>query len=147
MRMNVFTDYCLRTLIYLGLNRDEISTRSEIAASYGISDNHLMKVVHWLSKQNYVSAQRGKGGGIRLSRKPSEINIGELVRASEADSYLVECFEKGNSDCRIVETCHLKFILFEALGAMYATLDRYTLADLITNPNPTRHMLRIVARK
>jgi Rrf2 family nitric oxide-sensitive transcriptional repressor len=130
MRLTTFSDYALRVLIYLGVHPGEISTVAGIAQSYGISANHLMKVVHYLGQQGYVETVRGKGGGMRLARAPERINLGELVRAAE-EPRLVECFEAGSSSCRIESACALRGILAEALEAFFAVLDRHTLADLL----------------
>ncbi|QNK01335.1 Rrf2 family transcriptional regulator [Dyella telluris] len=143
MRLNTFTDYCLRTLMYVGLNDRTLTTRGNIAAAYGISDSHLMKVINWLSHQGYLTTVRGKGGGMQLARDPAAISIGELVRASESSSALVECFDPATSCCRIAPACRLKGIFGEAVEAMYQVLDKYTLADLLSKPRPLAALLQI----
>lgn len=143
MRLNVFTDYCLRTLIYVGVQDGGIVTRSEIARAYDISDNHLMKVVNFLSRNGFLETSRGKGGGMRLARAASDISIGALVRLSEVGSPMVECFDREHSTCSIGSVCRLKGILNEAMQALYAVLDRYSLADLIRNPVELNAIFRI----
>jgi Rrf2 family nitric oxide-sensitive transcriptional repressor len=135
MRLTTFSDYTLRVLIYLGVHDDEIATVQQIADSYGISANHLTKVVHYLAQGGYIETARGKGGGMRLGLGPDKINIGELVRGTEDNRKLVECFDRDNSDCRIETACVLRGVLGQALEAFFKSLDTYTLADLIV-PKP-----------
>ena len=142
MRLTIFTDYTLRVLIYLGAHRDEerLATIGDIAAAYGISENHLMKVVHHLAKQGYVKTTRGKGGGMRLARAPGQINLGAVVRGAEEDLAVVECFEAGNLNCPIVPACTLRGVLGRAMRAFFEVLDRQTLADLL---GPQAKLVRI----
>ena len=130
MRLTTFSDYAFRVLIYLG-STPGLATIADIANAYGISENHLMKVVHQLSRLGYIETVRGKGGGMRLARPPREIRVGEVLRATEDGFDLVECMGEGDSDCRIVRACVLKGALGEAVAAFLGTLDRYTLADLV----------------
>jgi Rrf2 family transcriptional regulator, nitric oxide-sensitive transcriptional repressor len=131
MRITLYTDYALRVLIYLGLRGDRLSTIRDIADGYGISRNHLMKLVSDLQQRGYVETLRGRNGGLRLQRAPEQINLGELVRATEQDLCLMECF-KADNGCVITPHCDLKFILDEALRAFLGVLDGYTLADLLS---------------
>jgi Rrf2 family nitric oxide-sensitive transcriptional repressor len=133
MRLTTFSDYSLRVLVYLAVHRDRLATIGEIARAYGVSENHLMKVVHHLAQHGHVETIRGKGGGMRLARAPADIVIGAVVRESEDNVAFVECFDAGTSDCRIAAACLLKKVLGEALEAFFATLDRYTLADVVGN--------------
>lgn len=141
MRLTVFSDYTLRVLMYLALDRTRLATIPEIAAAYGISENHLMKVVHQLARAGVVESVRGKGGGIRLAREPEEIRLGEIVRASEGDAPIVECLSGDPQTCRITSSCRLKGILVNAFDALYDALDQHTLADLVERPRALRHAL------
>ena len=116
---------------YLALQQERLVTIQQIADSYDISKNHLMKVVHQLTLKGYIESVRGKNGGLRLHRRPEDINIGVLVRETEQDMNLVECFSSDNQCC-ITPVCGLKNILAEALRAFLNTLDQYTLADILT---------------
>lgn len=131
MRLTRFTDYSLRTLIYLGLCRDGLATIQAVSDRYAISRNHLMKVAHALSRAGYVVSVRGKNGGLKLALAPSEISVGAVVRELEAGSALVECFDPDRSQCRIDGACALKGMLGEAHAAFLGVLDRYTLADVL----------------
>ena len=135
MRMTAFSDYSLRVLIYLGVHDERLATIGDIAAAYGISGNHLMKVFHYLAQSGYVETVRGKGGGMRLARAPESINIGELVRVTEETLKLVECFDREASNCRIESACVLRGVVGRALEAFFGVLDRCTLADLLA-PKP-----------
>ena len=131
MRLTSFTDYCLRVLIYAGTKGAGLSTIDEISERYALSRNHLMKVVHRLGQLGYLETVRGKHGGMRLARSPTEIGLGRLVRETEEEFGLVECFHRARSRCRIEPACVLRRALREALDAFLAVLDRYTLADLL----------------
>lgn len=133
MRLTAFTDYTLRVLMYLALRPGRLATIPEMARAYGISENHLMKVVHKLARDGLIESLRGKGGGVRLMRAPGDIRLGALVRASEGEAAIVECFSSAVSACRIAPSCRLAGILGEAFEQLYATLDTYTLADLVVN--------------
>ena len=130
MHLTRFTDYSIRVLIFLAAKGEERSTINEIAETFNISRNHLMKIVQELSQKNYVTAIRGKNGGLLLTRDPATIGLGELVREMENDMALVECFHSDNA-CIITPACRLQPILNDALSAFLDVLDRYTLADLL----------------
>jgi Rrf2 family nitric oxide-sensitive transcriptional repressor len=130
MHITRYTDYSMRVLIYLSVQGDRLTTIQEIADSYDISKNHLMKVVHQLNKMGYIETVRGKKGGMRLLMAPKDINVGVLVRETEQDLNMVECFSSKNA-CKITPVCGLKPMFEEALNAFLAVLDQYTLADVI----------------
>lgn len=130
MRITGYTDYAFRVLIYMTVQGDRLATIQEVADRYQISKNHLMKVVHQLTRMGYLDSIRGKKGGIRLRMAPADVNLGGLVREMEPDLNLVECFGPDNA-CVISPVCSLKGVLGEALDAFLATLDRYTLADIV----------------
>jgi Rrf2 family nitric oxide-sensitive transcriptional repressor len=130
MRLTSFTDYTLRTLIYLAVRPEKLVTIADIAGAYDISANHLMKVVHQLALAGDVATVRGQRGGLRLARAPEAINIGEVLRRTEPDLELVACFGETQR-CIIQEGCVLQHALGDALQAFMTVLDAYTLADLV----------------
>ena len=130
MRLTTFSDYALRVLMYAAAAGERRVTIEETAGAYGISRAHLMKVVNVLTRAGYLTGLRGRAGGFVLARPPKAINLGEVVRATEPDYALVECFATGNQ-CAITRCCRLPEVLNEALQAFVETLDRYTLADLL----------------
>lgn len=141
MRLTRYTDYSLRVLMYLGVHQaEELATITEIAECYDISRNHVMKVVYELGQHGYIETLRGKGGGLRLAKPPEDINIGQLVRQTESDLHIVECFS-SEGRCRLSPACVLKGALGEALGAFLRVLDAYTLADLIAPQRDLRTLL------
>ncbi|MBK7421849.1 MAG: Rrf2 family transcriptional regulator [Propionivibrio sp.] len=133
MRLSTFSDYNLRVLMYLGVQSDRLATIAEIADAHKISESHLMKVVHQLGRSGYIETVRGKGGGMRLATAPKEIVLGNVIRQTEGEIAMAECFTE-KSACRIEPACRLKSILGEALSALFLVLDDYTLADLLEKP-------------
>jgi Rrf2 family transcriptional regulator, nitric oxide-sensitive transcriptional repressor len=130
MRLTLWTDYALRTLIYVGANGDRLSTIGEIAAGFDISRTHLMKVVNRLGRQGYIATVRGRGGGIKLARPPADIGVGAVLRDTEDDLAVIGCLAETGF-CRIEGCCVLRQALREATLAFLRTLDGYTLADLL----------------
>lgn len=133
MQLTRFTDYSLRVLIYLGAHPDRLSTISEVAGSYRISENHLMKIVNHLATVGYIGTVRGKGGGMRLARAPHLINLGEVVRDCEDNLDIVECFNEQAPLCPLLPSCTLKSVLSEARKNFLATLDAYSLQDMLSD--------------
>ena len=131
MQLTRFTDFSLRVLIYLGAHPDAQATVAGVAAEQGVSRHHLTRVVHQLGIKGYIETVRGKGGGFRLARRPEAIGIGNVVRDMEPGFELAECFRPGANACRLLPGCALKPVLLDAGRAFLASLDDYTLADLL----------------
>lgn len=138
MRLTQWTDYTLRVLMYCAATqgREQPVTITEVAEGYGISRSHLMKIVQELAAQGLLETTRGRGGGMRLMKAPAEINLGAVVRQTETDFHLVECFDPDVNQCRLSGNCRLKGVLGSAINAYLAVLDGVTLADLVDAPNP-----------
>jgi Rrf2 family nitric oxide-sensitive transcriptional repressor len=129
MRLTAYTDYALRVLIRLALQPERLTTIADIAKGYGISENHLMKVVHQLGVAGMIDTVRGRNGGLRLRKPPAAISVGQVVRLMEPDMDIVPCFNDASA-CVIEPACLLKGVLTEARDAFLTVLDRYTLADI-----------------
>lgn len=134
MQLTLFSDYALRLGLYLASEPKRVVSLVEVSRAYGISRAHLAKVTQRLIELEIVESVRGRGGGIRLGKAPAAINLGALVRATEPHLHLVECFDRATNTCPIEPVCKLKGVLHEAKAAFLATLDRYTLADLLVRP-------------
>jgi Rrf2 family nitric oxide-sensitive transcriptional repressor len=133
MKLTTFTDYSLRVMIYLAVQPQQRATIAQIATAFDVSENHLVKVVHFLGKQGWLHNVRGKGGGLELARAPEDVIVGDVVRCTEGIGLVADCYAEHGGDCCIAPQCRLKDVLEEAMVAFYAVLDRYTLADLVAN--------------
>jgi Rrf2 family nitric oxide-sensitive transcriptional repressor len=136
MQLTRFTDYTLRVLISVGLNDRNGEKRGvtigQISSQYGISRNHLMKVVQQLGRAGYLQTLRGKGGGLRLGVPARQIRLGDVIREVEGGFPIVPCLDRARpGGCVIAPACVLKGVLGSALGAFLDVLDRYTLEDLL----------------
>jgi Rrf2 family nitric oxide-sensitive transcriptional repressor len=137
MQLTKFSDYALRVLMYAHAAGDRLVTIEEMAASYDVSRAHLMKVVNALTRTGYLTAVRGRGGGVRLARRAEDIKLGDVVRATEPDFALVECFTV-NGQCVIGRCCQLPGVLDRALSAFLAVLDEHSLASVALSPRDFR---------
>ena len=144
MRLTSHADYALRILLYLATHRERLVSTEEIATAYGISRNHLTKIVQRLGQGGWIEVRRGRGGGIRLGREPAEINVGEVVREFEATLAVVECLDPENNTCVVAPACGLKGVFSEATEAFLAVLDRYTLD--IVDERRARALRALLAR-
>jgi Rrf2 family nitric oxide-sensitive transcriptional repressor len=130
VHLTLHADYSLRVLLYLATRPERLVSTQEVSEAYGISKNHLVRVVQALGKHGYIEVRPGRSGGLTLARAPSEISLGQVFRVTEPDFHLVECFDRESNTCPIAPACGLKGVLFEAREAFMAVLDKYTLADI-----------------
>jgi Rrf2 family nitric oxide-sensitive transcriptional repressor len=131
MQLSLHADFALRVLIYLGTHRNRLVTTQEISSAYCISKHHLVRVVQTLAEQGYVDVHAGRSGGVILARKPDQIRLGDVVRSAEPNMRLVECFDRETNTCPIASVCALKGMLNEAMNAFLASLNQYTIADVL----------------
>lgn len=144
MNITKFSDYALRVLIYLATGASEKSSAQDIASAYGISFHHVAKAAQWLSRENYIISERGRGGGIMLAKPATEINIGDVLSRAEASTSLVDCMKPEGGDCVILPVCGLKHALAEAQSAFYGTLRNYNLADVTQKGSALQDLLGTV---
>ena len=131
MQLTLHSEYALRVLLYLGSRHGESVSTREISSTFGISKHHLVRVIQTLGDANYLHVVPGRGGGVSLAMEPSLIRLGDVVRRAEPTFRIAECFDAERNTCVIARVCSLKPVLNEALNSFLATLDRYTLADLL----------------
>ncbi|WP_250472467.1 Rrf2 family transcriptional regulator [Caballeronia sp. GAFFF1] len=145
MRLTDYTDYALRVLLYLSVRPARLSTIREISDAYGISKNHLMKIVQQLGDLGWVETVRGRHGGLRLAARLRELTIGEIVRVTENDFALVGCFgaQTSSRHCVIQPACRLRGVLAAARDAFLAELDKHTVGELSEPPSELARLLGI----
>jgi Rrf2 family nitric oxide-sensitive transcriptional repressor len=142
MQLTQFTDYSLRALIYIALRNDSCTIK-DITEAYAISNNHMVKIIHNLSKFGLIKTIRGKNGGILMAVQPETINLGQLVIQLEPHFDLVPCFNRTKANCCIAPVCKLKSVLHEAQAAFMEVLKRYNLADVLHNKRELSVLLNI----
>ncbi|MEP4249523.1 RrF2 family transcriptional regulator [Tateyamaria sp.] len=133
MQLSTFTDYALRMLMHLAVAQDRKLTTRQITDMHGAKFNHLTKVTQWLVREGYVTATRGRSGGLQLRRDPAKINIGKVIRALESQHRLVECLREDGGTCILAPACELTTALLEAQDAFFHVLDGKTLSQLTAN--------------
>ena len=151
MQLTLHADYAFRVLLYLGSQpAGRVVSTEEISTSYGISRNHLVRVVQTLNDRGYVKVSPGRSGGVSLERDPKSIRLGDVMRGAETNMRVVECFDPKTNTCPIIASCQLQPVLAEALDAFMSVLDRYTLADLLdrrTKNNLAKVFARLADRR
>jgi Rrf2 family nitric oxide-sensitive transcriptional repressor len=130
VHLTLHADYSLRVLLYLAAHPERLVSTQEVSEAYGISKNHLVRVVQSLGRHGFIDVRPGRAGGLCLAREPSEISLGQVFRVTEPDFHVVECFDKDTNTCPIAPACGLRGMLVEARDAFLAVLDRYTVADV-----------------
>lgn len=142
MQLSKFSDYALRVLVHLAASSDKLLSTRQIAEIHQAKYNHLAKVTGWLVQEGYAVSLRGRGGGLRLAKNPSDIKLGAILRKLEADKPLVECLSANGGACKLTAACGLSTALQAAQEVFFQELDKYSLADTIRlDPG----MLRLLA--
>jgi Rrf2 family nitric oxide-sensitive transcriptional repressor len=131
VHLTQFSDYSLRLVIYLACHPEQLVSVEQVSEAFRISRHHLVRVVQKLTDLGVVESQRGRGGGMRLAMRPSEINVGWLIRRTEPHLNLVECFDPGTNTCPIAPACGLKGALHLARQAFLGVLDEYNIQQFL----------------
>lgn len=143
MKLTQYTNYALRTLMYVSINGGKPASVHEISDAYKISANHLKKAANEMVKQGYLKTMQGRHGGLLMAKKPKAINIGKVIRITEGTMNIVECFDLDKNTCPAADTCSTSDLFKRAISAFLDVLDSVTLADMIENPNEMREILGI----
>lgn len=143
MRLTHHSNYAMRLLMYCALADKPVCRIADIAGAYGISENHLTKIAQRLAQVGVIETVRGRNGGVRLAVRPEQVNVGEIIRTTEENLVIVECFDLETNTCPLAPSCRFSRILQRGLAAFLSVLDGYTLADLIATPDPLRHLLSL----
>ncbi|MEM9957657.1 MAG: Rrf2 family transcriptional regulator [Pseudomonadota bacterium] len=138
MHMTLRSNHAMRLLMYCAVNDGRVAPVSDIARACNMSEAHLGKIANALAAGGFVQTLRGRRGGVRLARAPEDLNVGEIIRATELGYCLVECLAAEGNTCPLTEVCKFRSVMSEALEAFLRVLDRYTLADLVNEPGPLR---------
>lgn len=141
MQLSKFSDYALRTLMHLAVAKEHMLTTRQIADIHDAKYNHLAKVTQWLVREGYVASVRGRSGGLRLAKDTKDVNVGQILRALESQSNLVECLRPDGGNCVLSGACGLTSALRAAQDAFFQSLDAMTLADLTNNDAPMTRLL------
>ncbi|MCO5157196.1 MAG: iron-responsive transcriptional regulator RirA [Aquamicrobium sp.] len=131
MRLTRQTNYAIRILMYCAANDGRLSRIPEIAAAYSVSELFLFKILQPLVEHKLVETVRGRNGGVRLARPAADITLFDVVRVTEENFAMAECFEKDSTDCPLVDSCSLNEALRKALGAFFEVLESYSIHDLV----------------
>jgi len=143
MHLSLHSDYACRVLIFLAVSPQDLNSIDEIAVSFGISKNHLVKIVHQLGKKGFVETVRGRGGGLKLAKSPKDISIASVIREMEPHFDAVECMNAAKNTCPIISACGLKPWINKAMLAFLDTLDGVSVADVVRNRKGIQESLEI----
>jgi Rrf2 family transcriptional regulator, nitric oxide-sensitive transcriptional repressor len=143
MHLTKFSDYTLRLLLYLAVHSERPVSIGEVSRAYRVSPHILVKVVQKLIADGLVTSVRGRLGGLRLTRAPEDINVGAIVRRTENNWNLVECFDQETNTCPIESACGLKGVLKHAQHAFVGVLDNHTLADFMPRAPELKQLLQV----